>query len=277
MRIRKFAKLAAAVGGCGGGSEPPTVVQQEAKVETNVCELNRSPWDVMTFLPQSHVKEAEDEEDEERDDRGTVRVARGSSRKIKSREAKEAKMECRERERTLCRKSGSKGWKCGKEAKQGHSLCDHHLELNRCYRYESCRKPVPAAASAAGENRRSRCKRPSFHASVSDFYYYSGFGPRWRRRRRGSDADDPPAPAVIDDDEDNEDDDDDDDVDEEQDDAHEQQQEVASGDVDNTGHDDYEDDDDDDVDDADYGNRARKPRKARSLKSLCSETQTETS
>ncbi|XP_068646662.1 uncharacterized protein [Aristolochia californica] len=258
MRIRKFANLAAST---AGSASPPVVSALQAEVETHVCELNRSPWDVMTFAPQSHLKEGEDEVDEERDEK-SVENERESPRKKLS-EVKEEKIECRDKEKILCRKSGSKGWKCGKEAKEGHSLCEHHLTLKRCYRYESCRKPD----ATAEEYRRIRGKRSS-NGSVSDFYYYSGFGPRWRRRR-GSDVDDNPAtgpaaavptsPTLVD----SNADDDDDGLDEGADDAHKQ----VAVDVDN-GHDDYEDDDDDDVDDADYKNKARKPRKARSLKSL---------
>ncbi|XP_068639220.1 uncharacterized protein [Aristolochia californica] len=256
MRIRKFAKIAAAAA-CA--ASPPIIPALQAKVETHVCELNRSPWDVMTFTPQSQLKEAEDGEDER--DEKVVEYERASPRK-KLIEGKEEKIECRDKEKIMCRKTGSKGWKCGKEAKEGHSLCEHHLTLKRCYRYESFRKP-----DAAGEEyRRIRGKRSST-TSVSDFYYYSGFGPRWRRRR-GSDVDETPAtapaaatPASPTHDGNNADADDDDDdvVDEDADDAHEE----VAGDVDN-GHDDYEDDDDD----ADYKNRSRKPRKARSLKSL---------
>ncbi|KAK2988442.1 hypothetical protein RJ640_022279 [Escallonia rubra] len=84
----------------------------------------------------------------------------------------------------LCCKSDGKAWHCLREAKEGHTLCEHHLELLKNYSnvaQSSEKKPDKAVEY----KRRPRPKKIS-SASASnphEFYYYSGFGPLWGKKR----------------------------------------------------------------------------------------------
>ncbi|XP_077226072.1 uncharacterized protein LOC143859247 isoform X2 [Tasmannia lanceolata] len=89
-------------------------------------------------------------------------------------EEEEEKNNKEEKEGRICRMKGGKGWKCKREAKNGHSLCPHHLTQRRSYRYEPRRKFNDEVGTA------DRTVR-----SGSDYYYYSGFEPCSRKKRRG--------------------------------------------------------------------------------------------
>ncbi|KAL2236407.1 UNVERIFIED_CONTAM: hypothetical protein Sindi_0832400 [Sesamum indicum] len=84
----------------------------------------------------------------------------------------------------LCCKTDGKSWQCRREAAKGNSLCEHHLSLLKNYNSSSHSKKSEKS-SLAEPQRRPRPKRASASSSSNphEFYYYSGFGPRWGRKR----------------------------------------------------------------------------------------------
>ncbi|CAK9156744.1 unnamed protein product [Ilex paraguariensis] len=79
----------------------------------------------------------------------------------------------------LCSKTDGKGWHCKREAKEGNSLCEHHL--TQLQNYNNLAHPSPKKLSE--NRRRARPKKPSSSSNPNEFYYYSGFGPLWGKKR----------------------------------------------------------------------------------------------
>lgn len=93
-----------------------------------------------------------------------------------------SKLEKEEEEIILCSKTDKKGWQCGERVKNGHSFCEHHLPKRKTHGNNSAHSKKPE------ENpRRPRPRKPATSSNPYEFYYYSGFGPRWGRKR-GSEA-----------------------------------------------------------------------------------------
>ncbi|CDP08782.1 unnamed protein product [Coffea canephora] len=279
MRIRKHAKISPLLY-ASSSLKPGTVIQ------THVCQLNQSPWDVMTFPPpdpstlppppaflvdkdhsyfpngllSDHI--AADQRlrfgrvfiggvfvnyilspgpKVKRDD-----IAAGG--KFQQKESLRSKKE--EEDEVFDRKIDGKGWQCRKKVKNQQPFCQRHLA------------PQPSASVKKSESgRRARPKKPASSSNPYEFYYYSGFGPRWGKKRGAAAA----AAAMK----------------EEPYTSHDSSSENTSSRNNNIIEQvlDYvEDDDEDDydnyskLDDDENGEmgrkRARKPIKARSLKSL---------
>ncbi|XP_042474909.1 uncharacterized protein LOC122056997 [Macadamia integrifolia] len=113
---------------------------------TYMCELNHSPWDVISF---SSKRIREDDsggeetanavesilslnrtwEDNNNDGSSSLLLSWSSSPPKADRLHKvEERMSF-----TCCNKTDGKGWKCKKEAKRGRSLCEHHLSQPKSY------------------------------------------------------------------------------------------------------------------------------------------------
>lgn len=170
---------------------------------------------------------------------------------------------------SYCQKTDGKGWQCRNEAKEGQSLCEHHLTRLRSYNNTNNsalsfrRAPAAAAAAAAvaGARRaRARAAKKGSSSNPYEFYYYSGFGPLWGRKRGdrgGADRskrteakllDNATISTTV---------------------TTSQSTPSSSSQFDNNEDFDYMDDDDEDDANGDSGKkRMRKPVKARSLKSL---------
>ncbi|GFY92516.1 hypothetical protein Acr_08g0009120 [Actinidia rufa] len=94
-------------------------------------------------------------------------------------------------EKVICCKTDGKAWKCKKETSRGHPLCEHHLAQIRTYNSLahplSGKKSVAAPEKAAASTRRPRLKKSGSNSNLNpnpqEFYYYSGFGPRWGKKR----------------------------------------------------------------------------------------------
>ncbi|KAL0459370.1 UNVERIFIED_CONTAM: hypothetical protein Slati_0564200 [Sesamum latifolium] len=277
MRIRKHAKISPLIYATSS-LKPGTLLQ------THVCQLNQSPWDVMSFSPPSTpppppplfqvngdcvsagngssehcISVGEREFDAGRqweysDDSTTVK-------------AEEEQPPAKNQQIILCCKTDGKSWQCKREAAKGNSLCEHHLSLVKNYNSlahhaaKKSEKPAPPES-----RRRPRPKKASSSSSNPyEFYYYSGFGPRWGKKRGDQSTNcknngNCIVPKVVDD--------------------HEHEREVSRR-VDDNGDEfdyvEYEDDDEEEDEDEDdeerkgNGNekkRMRKRIKARSLKSL---------
>ncbi|KAK9103683.1 hypothetical protein Sjap_020937 [Stephania japonica] len=312
MRIRKHARLLAALSASSSVVHAsPTTTTTPPPPHNVVCELNMSPWDVISpdELPiqvgveddimgnsstvgesvasllqhleamraKEEVRENQDDDDEEVDGGGEdyveVEDCRAKKKKQKKKRIGLIDREVDElvikRDYVFCNKADGKGWRCPKEAKQGHSLCDHHLAQLRSYHANnntshgntSTKNPKSNTTRKANAARNCRAKAKSSASSSSEFYYYSGFGPLWGKKRTNelsnSTSDNYSSKTVT-----NTHGDDD-------------LNQVLSSSTDNTNSPsdfivdiddlDYEDDYDDDDDGK---KRFRKPIKARSLKSL---------
>ncbi|KAG9441437.1 hypothetical protein H6P81_017291 [Aristolochia fimbriata] len=235
MRIRQQLRLYAA--SSGAGIVPP----RQPLVEPQVCQLNRSPWDVVDFVFESHLRELKEEKEEEKseereenelrvnvpsapekhpvavkeeqneicnDHREEIKISPLKREREKDEEADKYEKSVKKRrdnttdqtpqkagETIRCRRSGSRGWKCWREAKLGHSFCEHHLSLT--HNRSALREYSDPVAGSADRRTRER-KPPPLPSSVVDFYFYSGFGPRWRKRRGTQLAETPaPLPATT--------------------------------------------------------------------------------
>ncbi|KAL6564497.1 hypothetical protein OROMI_015947 [Orobanche minor] len=88
----------------------------------------------------------------------------------------------------LCCKTDGKSWHCRKEASKGSSLCDHHLSQVKRYYYLNSSSHRVAKKSEkprveAGRGARTKKAPASSTSNQYEFYYYSGFGPRWGKKR----------------------------------------------------------------------------------------------
>uniref|UniRef100_A0A5B7BI79 WRC domain-containing protein n=1 Tax=Davidia involucrata TaxID=16924 RepID=A0A5B7BI79_DAVIN len=255
MRIRKHAKISAMLSHTSGSSSH--LSSTETLLQTHVCQLNRSPWDVIIFPPDSSsTPPYQVDGDDSFTGNGSLGDSIGAVESVASMKIslEEEKRENGEEENNqlgfdngeeaiLCCKSDGKGWQCRREAKEGHSLCDHHLAQLRNYNSlghlsskKSEKLPEKAAATIC---RRPRLplKKASSGSNPHEFYYYSGFGPLWGKKRGNTK---PPKvePALI---------------------------EIAT--PPSSPELDYVEDDEEEEGDAGK-KRSRKPIKARSLKSL---------
>ncbi|XP_057981408.1 uncharacterized protein LOC131166834 [Malania oleifera] len=244
MRIRKHAKISSLMLSHASTSSP--------SLQTPVCQLNQSPWDVITFpsdstslscLPSfSFLLQSEEEESVTAngslgDSIGAVESV--ASMRISPDSTEEEKPNpktrlyptlekdtAKKREKiiadehkldtqfefirggggetmtnsptiALCSKSDGRGWHCKREAKQGHTLCEHHLAQLRSYTASrpSSRKTEKTVASGVAITSHSTAttscprpnrKKPLISTNPHEFYYYSGFGPWWGKKRGGS-------------------------------------------------------------------------------------------
>ncbi|XAR54042.1 hypothetical protein NMG60_11029024 [Bertholletia excelsa] len=215
MRIRRQAKLAGisfSNAGAGSGDLSPHL---------RICHLNQSPWDAISFPPDSASSPYQfDGEDSFTanmsfgDSLGAVESVESMKLCLEGDENnvnEEADMEEKDslsvvdegndqlllgaaETATVCCKTDGKGWQCKSEAARGHSLCEHHLSQLRAY--NTVPHPAPSSAAckksekSAGSVRRHRRPKkaaPSTSATTGsnpyEFYYYSGFGPRWGKKR----------------------------------------------------------------------------------------------
>ncbi|XP_075646308.1 uncharacterized protein LOC142617365 [Castanea sativa] len=218
MRIRKNAKLSPLWFSHASAPE---------SLQAHVCQLNQSPWDV---LPLTHQFEGDDSLTGNAslgDSIGAVEsvasmmdavaakaedmVLAVNDNDVVEKKGKVFDQKARENEfgghgfekvvvdkrsSSCCQKTDGKGWQCRNEAKEGQSLCEHHLNLLRSYNTSNSNSSISfrkssaaaaAAAAAAAGARRARAraakKGSSSASNPYEFYYYSGFGPLWGRKR----------------------------------------------------------------------------------------------
>ncbi|XP_020214524.1 growth-regulating factor 1 [Cajanus cajan] len=288
MRIRKNAKLSPLLfSSCVEGGSVP--------VETHVCQLNQSPWDVIPFdsdsiqfqlhptfpagnngtAPHSFgpVESLASIMDTDNSHHAMTTIVPLNNNKVATMNiGATAPMP------NPCQKFDNKGWPCKVEASQGQSFCNQHLSLSLSVPYN--KKPqtqvqaqvqaqaqaqAQAQSSATG-TRRSKSRAAGKKAAAGssnpyEFYYYSGFGPLWGKRRgdRNGEGSKSGLNSTVESE------------DVAVDDINDNVAGVGGGtsvsEMDNEGIIDYVDDDEEEVDDSGK-KRMRKPVKARSLKSL---------
>ncbi|XP_052194058.1 uncharacterized protein LOC127802345 [Diospyros lotus] len=221
MRIRKQAKLMGRMFG-GNGSSSSADLSQPIGLQ---CRLNQSPWDAMIFPRDSASSPYQVVDgDDSLTANGSLGDSIGAGESVASLKIstdrdentlkKNPKMhhifsigeemekveaiEEKKDEPALCCKSDGKGWQCKKAAAAGHSLCEHHLAQLRAY--NSMSHPAGKKSDKEAEiRRRPRARKPTAAANPNEFYYYSGFGPRWGKRRgsRGEEGGNSSAAAVA--------------------------------------------------------------------------------
>ncbi|KAF5451643.1 hypothetical protein F2P56_026733 [Juglans regia] len=205
MRIRKNAKLSSLWFSSSHALAPESL-------QTHVCQLNQSPWDAISFGPDtSHQFDGEDSFTGNASLGDSVGAEESVASMMNAVAAKAEYMvvddndivdHSEERSRSwnefgseklrlggrssCCQKTDGKGWQCRNEAKEGQSFCDHHLSLLRSYNNTigSLRRvPAEAAAVAGAPRARGRAGKKGSSSNPYEFYYYSGFGPLWGRKR----------------------------------------------------------------------------------------------
>ncbi|KAF5184958.1 Growth-regulating factor like [Thalictrum thalictroides] len=155
MRIRKHARISAPSSSIV--PDPPAA---------HVCELNRSPWDVISFTSLTQEYEFQDKINGDYTchsvERESVYAPHSNGSKKEKYWAKKVKKEMIEEEEEVngndddddrvktkkkiktkredmdyicCNKADGKGWHCKNEAKEGQLLCEHHLEQLKTYHY----------------------------------------------------------------------------------------------------------------------------------------------
>ncbi|KAG9135424.1 hypothetical protein Leryth_007190 [Lithospermum erythrorhizon] len=187
MRIRKHAKIS------------PLLYTASSLQHTTICQLNQSPWDVITFSPDEYLTPAtttpppppppppplhhQVEQENVFQGNGSfsdsigalesdnVAATEGAKSDFIDVEMEEAKPESsREQvgkmveEETFCSKIDSKGWQCHRIAKSGYTLCEHHL--SRLTRYNGFNNLAQENGTRESDKsiehrRRGRPKKPS--------------------------------------------------------------------------------------------------------------------
>ncbi|XP_008794283.2 nucleolin-like [Phoenix dactylifera] len=306
MRIRKSASKL--LGSANAYASPPVRSASSESWDSQasaaaglLCELNRSPWDLIPNLHDSGIIAFQEEEKEQGVDRGIMgngikleeepippnrrkeeemeESGEKDKRKKKKirRKRKEKEIETGSATATeatvSCKKSDGKGWRCKRPANLPHSLCLYHLTQLRSYSYSHSKVANPANGGQFSVQKK-KGDATGDGGNMYYYYYYAGFGP-CRRKRRGDKTDDVVngSDAAIKEEED------DDEGKEDSKYGDEDDAPVVAGDDEEGGEDDgraHGDDDDDDSgeDSSDEEKnrnrrkRGRKPVKARSLKSL---------
>ncbi|XXG84960.1 hypothetical protein AAC387_Pa11g0155 [Persea americana] len=145
---------------------PQLLSARAQPIQTHVCKLNRSPWDVMSFSPPSPQDSSNPSQHQQLHHQGNGISSAASTVSEDSSEGGEEKKKIEVDSRTESQ--------CRKEAKRGHSMSELPAK-----QMDSPRREYD---STAGTHRRSRGRA----ASSSDYYYYySGFGPLWGKTRGG--------------------------------------------------------------------------------------------
>ncbi|KAG1362543.1 nucleolin [Cocos nucifera] len=215
MRIRKCASKL--LGSANAYASPPfrsasseSWDSQASAAAGLLCELNRSPWDLIPNLHDSSIIAFQEEEKEQGLDRGIM----GNSIKFeeqpiplsKSKEEMEKREEKDKRKKKIrrkrkekeietgsataaettvsCKKSDGKGWHCKRPANLPHSLCLYHLAQLRSYSYSHSKLAHPANGGQFSVQKKKKGDASGDGGNLYYYYYYAGFGP-WRGKRRG--------------------------------------------------------------------------------------------
>ncbi|KAL3517190.1 hypothetical protein ACH5RR_024092 [Cinchona calisaya] len=155
---------------------------------THVCQLNQSPWDVVTFSPPHPSSLPPPPDFLVDNDHSYYLAANGifsdhisadkspkwddiaAEEGFNNRNEESFELKNEEKDSVCCSKIVGKDGQCRKKAKNEQPFCEHKK-------------------SERITTRRARHKKPASSSSSNpyEFYYYSGFGPRWGKRR-GADA-----------------------------------------------------------------------------------------
>ncbi|KAI7758432.1 hypothetical protein M8C21_013120 [Ambrosia artemisiifolia] len=208
MRIRKNAKISAFL---YTTSNLSSTVVDECMLQKNLCQLNQSPWDIITFPSSDSSSSFYRFDDNEVyynvnvagngssiDSIGDIESMAsktsglGENDNINGRdneydeilgfkEEGETSDQIHE-EIKLCGERDEKGWQCGSVVKNGNTMCDYHIsKLQNQAVWTTKKKSGPVSRLTTGARPRRPKKQPN--VDPHEFYYYSGFGPSWGKKR----------------------------------------------------------------------------------------------
>ncbi|XP_051142022.1 uncharacterized protein LOC127258963 [Andrographis paniculata] len=176
MRIRRHAKISELLVDAAPSRNPVS-----CHLETYICKLNQSPWDVMTFPapttlspPSFQVVGA----DASGGNGGSGRrTSVPESREIENTAAKK-----KERKAQCCKTDG-KRWRCRREAAAGSSLCEHHVRnYQNLDRHGSANWKVDSPETVRTSSRAAK----KVHSDSYELYCYSGFRRGWSKKKAQS-------------------------------------------------------------------------------------------
>ncbi|XP_071699486.1 uncharacterized protein [Rutidosis leptorrhynchoides] len=222
MRIRKNAKNISALlytsttnvsSNLNININAPAAAADNQCLQHNFCELNQSPWDIITFPPSNSSSSLHQFDNYEVDYNDNVAGHRSSivsvgdyksvapSKTSELREndhVKDSTNDCDEKlgfkdgvssddeieeEIKLCGEMDENGWQCGRVVTKGTAMCELHLSKFQNAEVwptkKKCRRGLGGPVIGARPKRAK--KRPT--ANPHDYYYYSGFGPSWGKKR----------------------------------------------------------------------------------------------
>ncbi|XP_050387666.1 uncharacterized protein LOC126803968 [Argentina anserina] len=178
----------------------PNVAPED--LQTHICKLNQSPWD-----SSSCPLDLDSSSSPLQFEAGEGFIRNGSlGDSIAAVESVASPMDIDKPEMApgddkvivRCQKNDGRSWQCKKEAKEGFLFCDHHIRRSSYNNnvssngnilpsnFVSSKKDSAAPAKTLDGTRRTRpkaAKKGPNPANPYEFYYYSGFGPKWGRKR----------------------------------------------------------------------------------------------
>ncbi|KAL2575694.1 hypothetical protein GLYMA_16G034200v4 [Glycine max] len=209
MRIRKNAKLSPLLfsSSLSSSSSSSCVQGGSVPLESHVCQLNQSPWDVIPFDSDS-IQFKLDDNFTAGNNNGSAVNSFAAVQSVASMMDAGNKTTCHSTvmvdlvaptniDATVnmtnpCQFHDDKGWPCKNEAGQGQSFCEQHLSYSLLtpLHHTSSKKSQPSATGTRrGKTRGAAGKKAAAVAAAGassnpyEFYYYSGFGPSWSKRR----------------------------------------------------------------------------------------------
>ncbi|KAM7472434.1 hypothetical protein LguiA_010617 [Lonicera macranthoides] len=188
MRIRKHAKISKSL--LFSSSSDSLLLKSHL-----ICQLNQSPWDIITFPPpppsDSSPPPPPHQFDENYNGNGSLAEyslgaieSIGSMKlavQVEETDCKGEERDEKRREANLCCKTDGKQWQCKRETQKRHTMCDYHLAQIK--NYNTLAHPSIAKSAASNKPTRARKATTIAPSNPNEFYYYSGFGPRWGKKR----------------------------------------------------------------------------------------------
>ncbi|CAL0315058.1 unnamed protein product [Lupinus luteus] len=189
MRIRKNSKLSPLLFSFSSSSQGSA----SFPVQTHLCQLNQSSWDVIPFHSDSIQFEGDDSfsagNGGSAGDYIGVVDSVASMGKLADMVMADENQQREKMEIDNINKKGvskplcTKGWSCKNEPKYGQSFGRHHLSIVDKKAETAATVVAAASATRRGLRARARKKASSSSSNPYEFYYYSGFGPQWGKRR----------------------------------------------------------------------------------------------
>ncbi|XP_071717309.1 uncharacterized protein [Rutidosis leptorrhynchoides] len=210
MRIRKNAKNISALLYTNTNVSNINVSDESFQQKNyNFCELNQSPWDIITFPSSNSSPSFHQFNNYEVDYNVNVSGHRSSIGSVGYTESVASKTlivgendavsirkkDCvktlgfKEKESIkvqedikLCGETDEKGWQCGNVVTKRNTMCDYHISELQNYGVWTIKKK---SRDGPGPKTGARPHRPKKQPTTNphEFYYYSGFGPSWGKKR----------------------------------------------------------------------------------------------
>ncbi|KAL8505459.1 hypothetical protein ACS0TY_016633 [Phlomoides rotata] len=191
MKNRKHANISQLV-----YAAPISSLQASIILQPHVCQLNQSTWDLSPppspppYSPPSQVKGSGSSTENGSSDGGILATQREFntcrlSEFPKAMEVEEnheplSSLPVKKEQVIMRSKKNGKGWQCRREASKSYLLCDHQ-RYNNNFGHNLTKKYEKTVEEDPPPRHIRPKKAPS--SNPNEFYYYSGFGPRWGKQR----------------------------------------------------------------------------------------------